>query len=265
MERPKIVVMGVGWVGGAVLRWFESAGAQVAAYDPPKGLGAAADLAAADIAFICVPTPFDLSGGGFDLSFVESAVAALPPDKIVVIKSTVLPGTTDGLQARFPQHRFIFNPEFLREKTADHDFRHPDRQLIGVTPASASAADEVLAVLPKAPFSRVLKATEAETVKYFGNGFLAMKVVFANQLFDLCRAIGADYDTVKECAAADARIGPSHLDVRQDGYRGYAGSCFPKDVRAFIQLCDGLGVNADLMKTVERINNELVHAKQHVR
>jgi UDPglucose 6-dehydrogenase len=256
--KGKIAVMGVGWVGGAVARWLDDAGLEPLRYDPPKGLGTEADLAAAEIVFVCLPTPYDEAKGGFDLSYVEEGIRALPDGKIVVIKSTVLPGTTEELQRKNPRHRFVFNPEFLRQATADADFRAPDRQLVGVTDASRSAADDVLAVLPAAPFTRVLGATEAEAVKYFGNCFLALKVVFANQLFDLCRAVGADYDAVKDCAAADPRIGPSHLQVIHDGYRGYGGSCFPKDVRALIQLGDALGAEQELLKACERLNAQVI-------
>lgn len=253
-EQQKIAVMGVGWVGGAVACHFEAAGLSPVRYDPPKGLGTAAELAAADVIFVCLPTPFDEAAGGFDLSFVRQGVAAIPGAKTVVIKSTVLPGTTDALQAEFPQHRFLFNPEFLRQSSADEDFRAPDRQIVGVTAASAGDAEAVLALLPAAPYVRVMRAAEAEAVKYFGNCFLAMKVVFANQAYDLCRALGVDYDVVKDGAAADPRIGPSHLQVLHDGYRGYGGSCFPKDVRAFIQLGERAGVDLELLRTCERLN-----------
>ncbi len=257
-NKANIAVIGIGWVGGALSRYFESAGLKPRLIDPPKGLGTDRDLQEADLFFVCVPTPFDPEKGGFDLSYVESSVARLPGSKTVVIKSTVLPGTTESLQARFPQHRMLFNPEFLREKTADQDMRQPDRQIVGCTKEGAAAAKEVMELLPRAPFERVVPATEAEMIKYFGNAFLAMKVVFANQIYDLCAKLGVDYDTVKDCAARDPRIGASHLQVFGDGYRGYAGSCFPKDVRALIQLGDRAGADLELMKVCERINNELV-------
>lgn len=256
--KGKIAVMGVGWVGGAVARWFDDAGLEPLRYDPPKGMGSDADLVAAEMVFVCLPTPFDASKGGFDLSYVEDGIGRLPDGKIVVIKSTVLPGTVESLQKKYPQHLFVFNPEFLRQVSADADFRAPDRQIVGVTDASRSVAEVVLSVLPAAPFVRVLGATEAEAVKYFGNCFLAMKVVFANQMFDLCRAVGVDYDAVKDCAAADPRIGPSHLQVLHDGYRGYGGSCFPKDVRALIQLGDAVGAEQELLKAAERLNAAVV-------
>lgn len=250
--------MGVGWVGGAVARYFDDAGFGPLRYDPPKGLGSDAELAAADVVFVCLPTPFDERAGGFDLSYVRKGVSSIPGSKTVVIKSTVLPGTTEALQKEFPQHRFLFNPEFLRQSTADADFRVPDRQIVGATAAGAGDAERVLALLPAAPFTKVISATEAETVKYFGNCFLAMKVVFANQVFDLCERIGVAYDVVKDCAAADPRIGASHLQVVHDGYRGYGGSCFPKDMRAFIQLGDRAGLDLTLLKTCERLNKEIL-------
>jgi UDPglucose 6-dehydrogenase len=252
----RIAVMGVGWVGGAMARWFEEEGMNPILYDPPKGIGSREALDEADVIFVCLPTPYDETKG-FDLSYVEEGVAAIGGKKTVVIRSTVLPGTTESLQRRFPQHRFLFNPEFLRQATADADFRAPDRQIAGVTDASAAFAEQALACLPKAPFTRVLRATEAETVKYFGNCFLALKVIFANQVFDLCAALGIDYDTVKACAAADPRIGASHLNVLGGGCRGYSGGCFPKDVKAFLQLADTLGVDLALLKTCEEINATL--------
>lgn len=254
-----IAIMGVGWVGGTLARYFdEQPEVSVVRYDPPKGMGQDSDLAAADVIFICLPTPYDEKVGGFDLSYVRKGMSVIPGNKLVVIKSTVLPGTTEMLQKEFPQHRLLFNPEFLRQSTADADFRAPDRQLIGTTPDSMADAHAVMELLPEAPYMQILGATEAETVKYFGNTFLAMKVVFANQVYDLCEKLGISYDTVRNCAAADTRIGDSHLQIVHDGKRGYAGSCFPKDMRAFIQLGDAVGAEMALLKTAERLNQEIL-------
>ncbi len=259
----KVMVMGVGWVGGALARWFDDAGLAPLRYDPPKGLGVESDLARAEIVFVCLPTPYDENNGGFDLSYIENGVAAIPGKKIVVIKSTVLPGTTAQLKARYPQHTFLFNPEFLRQASADADLRAPDRQIIGAAIESHEAANVVLEILPPAPFTRIIGTVEAEMIKYFGNCFLALKVVFANQMFDMCTAVGAEYDVIKECAAADPRIGASHLQVLQDGYRGYSGSCFPKDMRALIQFGERVHVPQELLSVAERLN-EQVRAKNRV-
>lgn len=249
--------MGVGWVGGALARYFQEAGLEPVLYDPPKGLGDAAALASADVIFVCLPTPYDEKAGGFDLSYVEAGLQTISGSKTVIIKSTVLPGTTEALQAKFPQHRLLFNPEFLRQAHADADMREPERQIMGYTEKSREVAAAMLELLPRAPFQKVIRATEAEMVKYFGNCFLALKVVFANQVFDVCSKLGLDYDLVKDCAAADTRIGSSHLKIAPDGYRGYGGGCFPKDVKAFIQLGDQVGAEQRLMKACDELNREL--------
>ena len=196
-------------------------------------------------------------GNGFDLSYVHDSISLLKSPKLVVIKSTVLPGTTAKLQEEHPQHRFIFNPEFLREVSAVEDFRSPDRQIVGVTAQSKEEAKELLDLLPSAPFTKIMPSQEAEMVKYFGNTFLAARVIFANQMYDLCQKTGIDYETVKDAASADPRVGPSHFTVDQDGYRGYGKKCLPKDTRALIQLGESIGIEMQLLKTLEAINYEL--------
>ena len=255
-SRFSIGIMGFGMVGGALGRYLSKAGIPFAAYDPAKNMQTLEDINRQELIFVCVPTPY-VEGTGFDLSLVRQAVAALHGGKIVVIKSTVLPGTTEKLQKEFPQHRFLFNPEFLTESTADQDMAYPDRQLIGYTEKSFTIAGDIMHLLPLAPFERVMPATAAETVKYFNNTWFATKVVFANQIYDLCRKLGVDYDAVRDAAAADKRIGRSHLDVLHKGYRGYGGKCLPKDTRALIQLGDDLGAPQDLLKLVESINSRL--------
>jgi UDPglucose 6-dehydrogenase len=222
----------------------------------------------AEVVFVCVPTPYHVNPEngvvGHDLSYVRDAFAKLEGSKTVVLKSTVLPGTTDDMAKAFPQHRVLFNPEFLTESTADQDMCYPDRQLIGYTSEeSHRVAKDALMLLPLAPFERVLTAKEAEMVKYYGNTWFSTKVVFANQMYDVCQKLGVDYDSVKESAAADKRIGPSHLEIWHKGFRGYGGKCLPKDTRALIQLGDQLGAEMKLLKTVEAINNELVASQEH--
>ena len=187
-----IAIIGAGVVGGALMAYLRGRGHDVGAFDPPKGLDDARVLDAAEIAFVCVPTPY-APGRGFDDSHLIEAVDRLPGAKTVVLKSTVLPGMTDDLQARYPQHRFLFNPEFLREATANDDFMHPDRQIVGCTPASAAAALGVMAILPRAEYERICPAREAEMAKYVANAFLAIKVSYANEVFDLCERLGEEF------------------------------------------------------------------------
>lgn len=257
----KIGIMGAGMVGNALIKYFEKKGITPIQFDPPKNIGSAEEINTADVVFIAVPTPYDEEKGGFDLSFVNQAISVLTGEKIIVLKSTILPGTTDETQIKYPQHKFLFNPEFLTEVTADQDMNYPDRQIIGYTEQSYNVSGDIMMMLPRAPFERIIPAKEAEMVKYFGNTWFATKVVFANQIYDLCQKMGINYDIVKENAAPDKRIGQSHLEVLHKGYRGYGGKCLPKDTRALIQLGDKLGAEMKLLKKVDEINNSLIAGK----
>ncbi len=256
-----IGIVGTGMVGGAVRRCFEKAGITPFVYDKGKNEGSVADVNRADVVFICVPTPYAPEKGGFDLSYVREAIGNLTGEKIVVLKSTIMPGSTVNLQQEFPQHRVMYNPEFLTEITADQDMAYPDRQILGVTDRSFTVAADVMAMLPLAPFERIMPATAAEMVKYYGNTWFSAKVVFANQMYDLCQKLGVDYDLVKDGVASDKRIGRSHLEIFHKGYRGYGGKCLPKDTRALIQLGDRVGAEMRVLKLVDQLNNEL-HAMQ---
>jgi UDPglucose 6-dehydrogenase len=255
----RIAIIGYGMVGGALGRYFESHDVPIAIYDPPKGYTDASVLAKTEIVIVAVPTPFHLDGRGFDDSFLRGAIETIPGSgKIVVLKSTILPGTTDRMQSLYPQHRILFNPEFLTEATADEDTHHPNRQIVGYTPQSHGDAERIMNLLPSAPFKTIVPANAAEMTKYFGNGFYALKVAFANQLFDLCERLGIDYDLVRQCAAAEPWIGGQHLQVVHHDYRGFGGKCLPKDTRALIHLGEQNGVMPSILAEAERYNNELL-------
>jgi UDPglucose 6-dehydrogenase len=251
-----IGIMGAGVVGGSLRAHLEERGNNVAVYDPPKGFDSIDVLADADIVFVCVPTPYT-PGVGFDNRYLTQAVASIPGSRIVVIKSTVLPGTTEMMQERFPQHRFMFNPEFLREATAFEDFVRPDRQIVGYTAESRDAVERVMELLPRAPFERICRASEAEMAKYVANSFLAVKVSYANDVFDLCDRLRIDYASVRDMAAADERIGASHMDVFDGGYRGYGGKCLPKDSKSLLDLARSVGIDMQVLRAADRVNASL--------
>jgi UDPglucose 6-dehydrogenase len=254
-EEP-IGIMGAGIVGGSLLAYLRAEGRDVRVFDPPKGHSSLAALDDAGIVFVCVPTPYT-AGRGFDDSYLLEAVANVRGSKAVVIKSTVLPGTTELLQQHYPQHRFMFNPEFLREATAYDDFVSPDRQIVGYTSASAGEAPQVMRLLPRAPFERICPASEAEMAKYVANSFLAVKVSYANEVFDLCERMKIDYTHVRDIVAADVRIGGSHMDVFDSGYRGYGGKCLPKDSKSLLDLARSMGVDMDVLHAADRTNARL--------
>lgn len=255
-QSDVIGIIGAGVVGGSLLAYLQEQGRDVRVYDPPKGYGSIEALVDASIVFVCVPTPYT-AGVGFDDSYLLDAVDRIAGRRAIVIKSTVLPGTTELLQERFPQHRFMFNPEFLREATAYQDFVRPDRQIVGCTPASHGDAQRAMDLLPRAPFERICSASEAEMAKYVANSFLAVKVSYANEVFDLCERMRIDYAPVRDMVAADVRIGASHMDVHDAGYRGYGGKCLPKDSKSLLDLAQSFGIDMRVLAAADRVNASL--------
>ncbi len=262
--KTKVGIIGLGYVGNAVHKWFGSQKEKydLFLYDKYKKIGSVDEVNKADIIFVAVPTPFHENDEGYDDSEINDALSNIEDGKVVVLKSTILPGSTDKLQEKHPKKILLFNPEFLRAKSAIDDFLKPDRQLVGyTTEESKKIAPQILDILPPTPFAKIIKAKEAEMVKFFSNTFLATRVIFANQMYDLCEKLGIDYNIVKECAGYDPRIGHSHfdvfIDVFHDSYRGYGGPCLPKDTKTLLQLAKKIGVDMKLFKTMEKINNKL--------
>ena len=184
--------------------------------------------------FIAVPTP--TTREGFDYSIVRDALTLVGTGMIAVIKSTLLPGTTVALQSEFPVITVIHSPEFLVEATAAFDTAHPARNIIGVpntTPEVLARAQTILDLLPEAPYSKIMSATEAELLKYAGNCFLFTKVIFMNMVYDVATSMGADWDRLKEALIHDTRIGDSHMSPVHSSGRGAGGHCFIKYMEAF--------------------------------
>jgi len=151
-RKPRIGIVGIGTVGKAVKYWFNKEGYPLFLYDKNKKIGSSEEINRSEIVFISVPTPFRKQGKGYDDSAVIEALNLLSSPKIVVIKSTILPGSTEKFQKKFSKHKILFNPEFLRQKTALRDFLHPNQQIIGYTAKSKGAAKKILDILPKAPY-----------------------------------------------------------------------------------------------------------------
>lgn len=287
--NPPIGIIGVGMVGTPLKRWFEERkgyerGKTLFLYDIDPKKGYFDGVSKADIIFIAVPSPRN-PDGSCNTAIVEEAVRSIGGEKIVVIKSTVPPGTTERLQKEYPRHKFLFNPEFLTERQAWEDMVRPDRQIVGFTGESIAAAHPVLSLLPRAPFMSPwglntytpikISATEAEIIKYGGNVHFVRKVNFANTLALLCEAMerklrdggmaeeGVNYENVRRGMSADHRIGDSHLDVNHGGYRGWGGYCFPKDLDALIAhfAASGLEEGRNLLQA-DRAFNEKILAEQ---
>lgn len=219
-------------------------------------VGAATAAADADFVFLCVPTPQD-DDGSADLSYLAAAAAeigpVLRPGAVVINKSTVPVGSASVVERvmQRPDVSVVSNPEFLREGTAVEDFLHPDRVVIGGD--DRSAAERVAALYaPLEAKILITDAASAETIKYAANGFLAMKISFANAVAAMCEAVGADIESVMAGIGSDARIGPAFLKPGP----GWGGSCFPKDTRALVAIANQHGYDFSMMRGVITVNDE---------
>ena len=223
--------------------------------------GTAEGVDASDIIFIAVPTP-PLPDGSVDLSFIEGVArdiaSAMTAYKIVVDKSTVPVKTGQKVAETIERYckakvefDVVSNPEFLREGFAVEDFMRPDRVVIGVTSQRpVKAMQEVFA-----PFSASIIVTDihsAELIKHAANSFLALKISYINAIAMVCEATGANVQEVANGIGMDARIGRRFLDAGL----GFGGSCFPKDLSAFIKISEQLGYDFRLLREVQRINAE---------
>ena len=217
----------------------------------------------ADAVFIAVGTPSRRGDGHADLSYVYAAAReialALKRFMVVITKSTVPVGTGDEIDRIIRELRpdidvvVVSNPEFLREGSAIHDFKRPDRIVVGTDDERAKA---VLAeiyrplYLNQAPIVYVGRRT-AELIKYAANAFLATKITFINEIADLCEKVGADVQEIARGIGLDNRIGPKFLHAGP----GFGGSCFPKDVRALIKTARDHDVPMRILEAVETVND----------
>ncbi|OGZ95160.1 MAG: hypothetical protein A2676_03455 [Candidatus Sungbacteria bacterium RIFCSPHIGHO2_01_FULL_51_22] len=258
-KKPAVGIVALGMVGDQLRRWFASKGHPMYAYDKFKGVGALSDLHAADVIFLCLPTPHSKKHvWGVDLSSFELVAKFFTHPKTFVVKSTVPPGTTAHLQKRFPRHRFLHNPEFLTESTAWYDFIHPVAQLVGYTHKSKGQAARVLAMLPRSKTEAALSSEATEIFKYARNAYFANKVIFANHVYDLAGAFGVSYDSLKDIMKKDPWIGANHLEVVHRGYRGFGGKCLPKDLKTLIRVMRARHVDAEVFEAVDRSNGKLL-------
>jgi UDPglucose 6-dehydrogenase len=269
-SKPRIGFIGQGWIGKNYADDFEQRGYEVVRFGLEPAYATNKErIAQCDIVLVAVPTPTTVDG--FDDSIVRGVIGLVGKGKIAVIKSTMQPGTTESIQEQYPDRFVLHSPEFLREANAAYDAAHPSRNIIGIphqTDEYRSAAERVLAVLPEAPYTQVCHAREAEYIKYAGNAFLFVKVIFANLMFDLAQAEGVEWDAIMRGMSADPRIGPSHLRILHESRpgvpagRGAGGHCFIKDFAALRELYErirpGDEAGSHFFRALEEKNIELL-------
>jgi len=266
----KIGVVGVGIVGGATAEVLKNAH-ELFLYDKFKQEYNSEEklnnlVKNAEIIFICVPTPMRITGE-MDYSDIHNSMDQLieelmkigrnPQDILVVIRSTAVSGATDKLARKYP-FRFAFNPEFLREKHAVEDMNNTDRVVVGANDEKSISqlCDAYKPLFPNAKYSIVTRK-EAEMIKYAANVILASQVTVANEIFQICKAVGVDYDAVKNSILLDKRIG-SNIEVPgHDGDFGFGGKCFPKDLKALIRLAQEHEYDPYLLQEIWRSNERV--------
>tara|TARA_R110001606_G_scaffold257834_1_gene405674 strand:+ start:1109 stop:1930 length:822 start_codon:yes stop_codon:yes gene_type:complete len=253
-----IGIIGQGFVGNAIYQKFNNY-YEVKTYDIIDGKGNASKEATMrqDIVFICLPTPMNNSGR-CDTSLVERAVKDVFTQfhcKTVVIKSTVTPGTTSKINSLYPDMDVIFNPEFLTEANAVEDFNTQNRIILGGPRRSTTLLKTIYRkIFPEIDIIKT-GSTHAEMVKYITNTFLATKVAFANEMYQICEGLKLDYDKVIEYSTFDKRLGKSHWAVPgPDGDFGYGGHCFPKDLQAILNLAEDLDTTSNVLQATRETN-----------
>ena len=237
MNKTKVGVIGNGFVGEAISFAFSSI-AKIYIYDtdPSRCLNNIESVHNCDFVFVRVPTPM-YEDGSQDLSFVESAFQKATNRPVYILKSTVLPGTTDNLSKQYPNFKIIFSPEFLTERTAKLDMLTQSRIILGGETCLTKNVKELFNKRFKVKNIIQTDSKTAELTKYMNNAFFATKVSIMNEFKILCDKIGANWDDALWGFAADGRIGDSHLNVPgHDGKLGYGGTCFPKDVNALLSF-----------------------------
>jgi UDPglucose 6-dehydrogenase len=255
----RLGIVGYGFVGKALAKVFqyEAGNSELVIYDKfVKGMNSPrrrAALQGCDLVFIAVPTP-EGPDGRCDLSVIEEVVSWVKP--VMCVKSTVPPGTVDRLAAQTGK-TICFSPEYVGE-TAWHPLKGIESHGFIIVGGERSACKLVIQAyqqfLGPMPHYYITDAKTAELCKYMENAFLATKVAFVNQFYDIAQGLGVDYNELRELWLADDRVGRSHTIVTAE--RGYRGRCLPKDMASIIHVARRAG-GAPLLEAVDRFNDEV--------
>jgi len=260
-----IGILGFGFVGKAIHHGFaQSADFRIHDINPLESVNTFEEtVTQSDIIFVCVPTPTNFETGEQDNTIMDNVIGQCVPyvadtKKILVIKSTVVPGTTQAYLEKHANVRIVFNPEFLTERTFRLDFINQSRIILGGYKEDTDVvADLYRQRFPTTPICHT-DPTSAEMVKYFCNCFFSAKLSFMNEMCQICRGLGVNYDEVIGMVLADGRIGNSHWQVPgHDGDMGWGGKCFPKDINALINIAKQVGVEPTMLQAAWKKNLEV--------
>lgn len=257
MSKFKVGIVGLGYVGGAIKSAYETKDRlhEIYTFDtnPEKNSSCKSIdelIESANLIYVAVPTPMNKEGE-CNVSIVESVVDNICQSedfKVIVIKSTVPPGTTQRLQNKYPSHNILFSPEFLTEANYTNDYLNQDLMVVGISDRVEETIidhllEEQVSVIKSLSSCVVVDSTAAEFYKYIANIFLATKVSFANEMASLGKEYGVEWDAIKKMLILDKRMGKTHWSVPgPDGHNGFGGTCFPKDISAMIAEARKLNV-----------------------
>lgn len=261
----KVGFIGQGWIGKNYADNYEEREYEVVRYSlEEKYINNIDKIKECDIVIIAVPTP--TTEKGFDFSIVEDAVKICNDDSIVVIKSTLLPGTTKKIQEKFPYKTIFCSPEFLSERTAALDVQRPHAHIIGISNNTAEnilKAQFLLKTLPFAPHVQICSSTDAEIIKYSRNIHGVFEIMFYNMLYDITEKVEGDYGEVYKYIQNDplhvARYAtPFHASGHdlKNPKRGAGGHCFIKDFKAFKDFLEENLKDVLYLKMLEGIENK---------
>ncbi|MDD2657716.1 MAG: hypothetical protein PHD04_03615 [Candidatus Pacebacteria bacterium] len=257
-EKPLIGFVGQGYIGKHYADDFEHRGYPVVRYalEEPH-LNNKEKIQNCNIVFIAVPTP--TTPTGFDDSIVRDAIGLVGAGKIVIVKSTIVPGTTKSFQSHYPDRIVFYSPEFLSEATATHDAAHPFSNILGAAADDAAhkaAAEQIHAILPPAPFSLTCDSTEAELIKYAHNGSGYVEIIFFNLMYELAQKSGANWTPIEQALQADPYIAHRYAKPIHKTGRGAGGHCFIKDFAALRDLYESRVGNPAGVETFKSIENK---------
>jgi len=261
----KIGIIGRGFVGAAVQFGFSAntgCDAEVKVYDkePNRSLNTLDEVVnESDFIFLSVPTPANLDGS-VNLDIVDEALSSVNEiinrDNIILLRSTMIPGSTKNFQKKYPKLNLVFNPEFLTERSAKFDFINQSRYILGGDPKNTAKVAEMY----RWRFGKSISVVEtntatAELIKYMNNCFFATKVSFMNEMKLVSDACNADWETAVDGFIRDGRIAHSHTNVPgHDGKLGFGGVCLPKDIMAMIDLGKSLGIEMHTLNGAWKTN-----------
>lgn len=256
--KKTVGIVGNGFVGESIAFAF-SPTTEVKIYDidEMKRTHSLDETLKQEFIFVCLPTPMDKNGVQ-DLTVINNFFKSVKKTKsIFILKSTVLPGTTDKLIKKY-NHKIVFSPEFLTERTAKLDMLTQARIILG---GKSKLTKKVEKLFSERFMNRHFIHTDTKTsefIKYMNNTFFATKVSLMNEYYRLANKIDVDWKVAIYGFASDGRIGDSHLHVPgPDGKLGFGGTCFPKDLNALINMASEVGCNMNVLKAAWQTNLEV--------